>query len=95
MELTLKQKNVIYRRALLEIQLKKNHYCCPAIKFGYFIVTGEKYPNNEKEGDAIMELFPEFLAYKPKECQFSYWFSDAGDNAERKMILENCIKQTS
>ena len=89
-ELTKEQKNKIYKRALAEIQSGKNNFLCPAIKFAWCVVMDEKYPE-----DNIIGLFTEFLAYKPINPQFPYWFRDENGNAERKMILENCIKQTS
>lgn len=74
---------------------KTYNHCCPAIKWSWSKVTGEKYPSPDL-ADVIIELFPELLAYKPADKLYMQpWFSDADNNKERKLALETCIKQTS
>ncbi len=94
--LTKEQRNAIYIMALDLINNDKNYnHCCPAIKWSWSKVTGEKYPSPELAEVLILE-FPEIMAFKPIKTQLMQpWFSDADNNKARKLALETCIKQTS
>lgn len=89
------QRNAIYIMALELINSKEYNHCCPAIKWAYTKITGEKYPSPAIAETLILD-FPEIMAFKPTNVGLMrVWFNDEDNNKARKLALETCVKQTS
>jgi hypothetical protein len=85
-----------FYKLLLEYYM--NHinfkYLCPQIKHVCKLHYGCN--NDDVKGDKILKLFPEFVAFKPKDSDFNdVWFENHHNSMTRIDAIKSMIEQTA
>jgi hypothetical protein len=91
---TKRQRHKIYKAALKQMEFERDkgwrYFICCAIDVACF-AEFEDFPEREE----MEHLFPEFMATKPKDADYTWWPNTKEGNAARFAAIRKCIHLTA